>query len=55
MQFRLLGFPLFEYSGKLVVSSDVMGTAAGRVYDATLAYIVGNGEKQLVKTVSWYN
>lgn len=45
----------FEYLEKLLVSSDVIGTLAGGIYDATLTDTVENGDKQLVKTVSWYN
>lgn len=47
--------PSFEYSDKPIVSSDVIGTSAGGVYDATLTDIVKNGDSQLVKTVSWYD
>lgn len=47
--------PSFEYSEKLIVSSDVIGTSAGAVFDATLTDIIENGDKQLVKTVSWYD
>lgn len=47
--------PSFEYSEKLIVSSDVVGTSAGGIFDATLTDIVENGDKQLVKTVSWYD
>lgn len=47
--------PSFEYSEKLIVSSDVIGTSAGAVFDATLTDLVENGDKQLVKTVSWYD
>ena len=45
----------FEYSEKPIVSSDVVGPSAGAVFDATLTDIVENGDKQLVKTVSWYD
>lgn len=45
----------FEYSEKPIVSSDVIGTSAGGIFDATLTEVVGNGDKQLVKTVSWYD
>lgn len=47
--------PSLEYSDRPIVSSDVIGTSAGAVYDATLTDIVENGNKQLVKTVSWYD
>lgn len=35
--------PSFEYSGKLMVSSDVISTSAGGIYDVTLTDIVGMG------------
>lgn len=47
--------PSFEYSEKLIVSSDVVGTSAGAVFDSTLTAIVENEDRQLVKTVSWYD
>lgn len=47
--------PYFEYSDKPIVSSDVIGTSAGGIFDATLTDIVNNGDSQLVKTVSWYD
>src|SRR5699024_10594101 len=47
--------PSLEYSEKTIVSSDVIGTSAGAIFDATLTDIVQNGEDQLVKTVSWYD
>lgn len=45
----------FEYSEKQIVSSDVIGTPVGAIFDATLTDIVGNENKQIVKTVSWYD
>ncbi|MFS0645624.1 type I glyceraldehyde-3-phosphate dehydrogenase [Siminovitchia sp. 179-K 8D1 HS] len=45
----------FEYSDKPIVSSDVVGTSAGAVFDSTLTDIVENGDHQLIKTVSWYD
>lgn len=47
--------PSFEYSEKPIVSSDVVGTSAGAIYDATLTDIVNNDDHQLVKTASWYD
>ena len=47
--------PSFEYSDKPIVSSDVIGSSAGGIFDATLTEIVSNGDNQLVKTVSWYD
>lgn len=45
----------FEYSEKPIVSSDVVRTSAGGIFDSTLTDIVKNEDTQLVKTVSWYD
>ncbi len=45
----------FEYSEKLIVSSDVIGRPVGAVFDATLTKIVENNNKQIVKTAFWYD
>lgn len=47
--------PSFEYSEKPIVSSDIVGTSAGAIFDATLTDIVENNNNQLIKTVSWYD
>lgn len=45
----------FEYSDKLIVSSDVIGTSVGVIFDSTLTAIVENKNKQIVKTAFWYD
>lgn len=47
--------PSFLYNEDLITSSDVVGTTAGSIFDATLTKIVDVGDKQLVKTVAWYD
>lgn len=47
--------PSFEYNEDQIVSSDVIGTTAGSIFDATLTKIVEVDGKQLVKTVAWYD
>jgi len=38
-----------------IVSSDVIGIHFGSLFDATQTKVVTVGDKQLVKTVSWYD
>ena len=46
----------FEYNEYEIVSSDIIGSTAGSVFDATLTKIVENDDDcQLVKTVAWYD
>ncbi len=45
----------FEYSEKQIVSSDVIGTSVGVIFDGTLTAIVENKNKQMVKTAFWYD
>lgn len=46
----------FDYNIYDIVSSDIIGSTAGSVFDSTLTKIVENGENcQLVKTVAWYD
>ncbi|MGY4104872.1 type I glyceraldehyde-3-phosphate dehydrogenase [Ignavigranum ruoffiae] len=47
--------PAFEYNEYQIVSSDIIGSTAGSVFDATLTKIVDNDGDQLVKTVAWYD
>lgn len=47
--------PSFAYNEDEIVSSDVIGTEAGSVFDATLTKIVEAGDVQMVKTVAWYD
>src|SRR6187455_3261103 len=45
----------FGYTTDEIVSSDVIGTTFGSLYDATQTKVLTVGDKQLVKTVSWYD
>lgn len=45
----------YGYNEYQIVSSDVIGTTQGSIFDATLTKIVENDGKQLVKTVAWYD
>ena len=43
----------FEYTDDPIVSSDVVGTDAGAIFDATQTEVIENEGTQLVKTVAW--
>ena len=43
----------FEYTDDPIVSSDVVGTDAGAIFDATQTEGIENEGTQLVKTVAW--
>ncbi|NDL63152.1 type I glyceraldehyde-3-phosphate dehydrogenase [Acerihabitans arboris] len=45
----------FGYTEEEIVSSDIVGTQFGSVFDATQTEISEAGDVQLVKTVSWYD
>lgn len=45
----------FGYNDDEIVSSDVIGTSYGSIFDPTQTQIVGTGANQLVKTVAWYD
>ncbi|EMR6472171.1 TPA: type I glyceraldehyde-3-phosphate dehydrogenase [Klebsiella michiganensis] len=45
----------FGYTEEEIVSSDVIGSHFGSIYDATQLDIAEVGDLQLVKTVSWYD
>ncbi|WP_343688934.1 type I glyceraldehyde-3-phosphate dehydrogenase [Chitinophaga sp.] len=45
----------FGYTTDEIVSSDIIGITFGSLFDATQTKIVAVGDKQLVKTVSWYD
>lgn len=45
----------FGYTEDPIVSSDVIGIRFGSLFDATQTKVVTVGNKQLVKTVSWYD
>ncbi len=45
----------FGYTEDELVSTDIIGTHFGSLFDATQTKIITNGDAQLVKTVSWYD
>ncbi|MDF2924790.1 MAG: gap1 [Paenibacillaceae bacterium] len=45
----------FGYTEDEIVSSDVIGCTYGSLFDATQTKVQTVGDKQLVKTVSWYD
>ncbi|MBW7981166.1 type I glyceraldehyde-3-phosphate dehydrogenase [Enterobacillus tribolii] len=47
--------PSFGYTDEEIVSSDIVGTEFGSLFDATQTEVTEFGDLQLVKTVSWYD
>ncbi|MCT7695758.1 MAG: type I glyceraldehyde-3-phosphate dehydrogenase [Lactobacillus iners] len=47
--------PSFAYNDDEIVSSDVLGMTAGSIFDPTQTMVTTAGDKQLVKTVAWYD
>ncbi|MBK8391854.1 MAG: type I glyceraldehyde-3-phosphate dehydrogenase [Saprospiraceae bacterium] len=45
----------FGYTEDEIVSSDIIGISYGSLFDGTQTKVIKNGDKQLVKTVSWYD
>lgn len=45
----------YGYTDELLVSSDIVGMTYGSLFDATQTKVMTVGDKQLVKTVSWYD
>jgi glyceraldehyde 3-phosphate dehydrogenase len=45
----------FGYNEDEIVSSDIIGTHYGSLFDATQTKVITVGDTQLVKTVSWYD
>ena len=45
----------YGYTEEQLVSSDVIGMEFGSVFDATQTRVMTVGDKQLVKTVAWYD
>lgn len=45
----------YGYTEDEIVSSDIIGTSYGSLFDATQTRVMTVGEQQLVKTVSWYD
>ncbi|MCF6166698.1 Glyceraldehyde-3-phosphate dehydrogenase [Furfurilactobacillus rossiae] len=45
----------FGYNNDGIVSSDVIGTSYGAIFDPGQTQVTGHGAGQLVKTVAWYD
>ena len=45
----------FGYTEDEIVSSDIIGIHFGSLFDATQTKVITVGDKQMVKTVSWYD
>lgn len=45
----------FGYNEDEIVSSDIIGTSFGSLFDSTQTKVMTVGDQQLVKTVSWYD
>jgi glyceraldehyde 3-phosphate dehydrogenase len=45
----------FGYTEDEIVSTDIIGTTFGSLFDATQTKVITVGDHQLVKTVSWYD
>ena len=45
----------FGYTEDEIVSTDIIGINFGSLFDATQTKVISVGEKQLIKTVSWYD
>jgi glyceraldehyde 3-phosphate dehydrogenase len=45
----------FGYNEDEIVSSDIIGTSFGSLFDSTQTKVISAGGRQMVKTVSWYD
>ncbi|WP_295119912.1 type I glyceraldehyde-3-phosphate dehydrogenase [uncultured Chitinophaga sp.] len=45
----------FGYTTDEIVSTDIIGTRFGSLFDATQTKVITQGDVQMVKTVSWYD
>ena len=45
----------FAYTEDEIVSSDIIGSRFGSIFDATQTKVMSVGNHQLVKTVAWYD
>src|SRR5690349_7054333 len=52
---KAAGNESFGYTEDEIVSSDVIGSTFGSVYDGTQTKVITVGDQQLVKTVAWYD
>ena len=47
--------PSFAYVDEEIVSTDIIGSNAGSIFDATLTEIIESGDERLVKVCAWYD
>lgn len=52
---KAAGNESFGYTEDEIVSSDIIGTSFGSMFDATQTKVLTFGDKQMVKTVAWYD
>ncbi len=45
----------FAYTEDEIVSSDIIGSSYGSIFDATQTKVMTVGDQQLVRTISWYD
>ena len=45
----------FGYTEDEIVSSDIIGSRFGSIYDATQTKVMTIGDQQLVRTIAWYD
>ena len=45
----------FGYNEDEIVSTDIIGMTFGSLFDSTQTKVIGKGNQQMVKTVSWYD
>ena len=45
----------FGYTEEPLVSTDIVGIHFGSLFDATQTKVIEAGDKQVVKTVAWYD
>ncbi len=45
----------FGYNEDEIVSTDIIGMTFGSLFDSTQTKVIGTGNQQMVKTVSWYD
>jgi len=53
--FRKAANETLAYVSDPIVSSDVIGSLYGSMYDANTTQIVNYGDRQLVKVMGWYD
>ena len=52
---KAAGNESFGYNEDEIVSTDIIGSSYGSLFDATQTKVVTVGDKQMVKTVAWYD